>query len=65
MKEGAQFERVIEMVREVNNLGLEVCCTLGMLKKSQAERLKEAGLYAYNHNIDTSEKHYKKVPGIY
>ncbi len=39
--------------------GMEVCCTLGMLTERQAERLAEAGLYAYNHNVDTSEEHYK------
>ena len=63
VKDGKQFDRVIEMVKEVNALGLEVCCTLGMINDDQALRLKEAGLYAYNHNVDTSERHYKKVIG--
>lgn len=55
------FERVLAMVEAVNAEGLEVCCTLGMLKPHQAERLKKAGLYAYNHNLDTSASHYKRV----
>ena len=42
-------------------MGLEVCCTLGMVNEYQAEKLKEAGLYAYNHNLDTSEEHYDKI----
>lgn len=60
-KDGSFFDRVLAMVRAVNALGLQVCCTLGMLSREQATRLKEAGLYAYNHNIDTSERHYKNV----
>jgi biotin synthase len=61
VKDNKQFDRVIEMVKGVNALGLEVCCTLGMLTESQAQRLKEAGLYAYNHNLDTSEEHYGEI----
>jgi biotin synthase len=61
VKDNAQFDRVIEMVREVNDLGLEVCVTLGMLTADQARRLDAAGLYAYNHNIDTSPEFYDKV----
>jgi biotin synthase len=61
VKDGAEFQDVLSMVREVKALGLEVCCTLGMLNKSQALRLKEAGLYAYNHNIDSSRQYYSKV----
>jgi len=57
----SDFDRVLEMVKEVNKLGLEVCCTLGMVNEYQAQRLAEAGLYAYNHNIDTSEEHYHEV----
>lgn len=49
------------MIAEVNKLGLEVCVTLGMLNGEQAQKLKEAGLTAYNHNLDTSEEHYKNV----
>ena len=61
-KEGsAQFERVLEMVRGVRGLGMEACVTLGMLTDAQTEALKEAGLTAYNHNIDTSEAYYDKV----
>ncbi|MGC9457031.1 MAG: biotin synthase BioB [Halothiobacillaceae bacterium] len=56
-----QLERVIEMVREVKGLGMEACVTLGMLTRAQAERLKEAGLDYYNHNIDTSPEYYDKV----
>ena len=56
-----QFKRVCDMIKEVNDLGLEVCVTLGMLNKEQAKQLKEAGLTAYNHNLDTSEEHYSKV----
>ena len=61
VKEGEDFDQVLEMVRTVRDLDMEVCCTLGMLTENQAKRLSEAGLYAYNHNIDTSEEHYKKV----
>jgi biotin synthase len=49
------------MVRTINKLDMEVCCTLGMLTENQAQRLAEAGLYAYNHNLDTSEDYYKEV----
>lgn len=55
------FEQVLGMVQEVNELGLEVCCTLGMLTEHQAQRLKDAGLYAYNHNLDTSEEFYDDI----
>jgi len=59
--EGAEFERVLEMVRGVSALGLEVCCTLGMLSDTQAARLKDAGLSAYNHNLDTSREFYGSI----
>jgi biotin synthase len=59
--EGEQFERVLQMVREVKELGMEACATLGMLTESQAVRLKEAGLDAYNHNLDTSRAYYPKI----
>jgi biotin synthase len=49
------------MVRTINKLEMEVCCTLGMITENQAQRLAEAGLYAYNHNLDTSEEYYKEV----
>jgi biotin synthase len=58
---GRDFEKVLEMVRGVSALGMEVCCTLGMLTEQQAERLKEAGLTAYNHNLDTSPEFYGSI----
>jgi biotin synthase len=61
VRDNRDFDRVIDMVKEVNKLDMEVCCTLGMLSEHQAERLAEAGLYAYNHNIDTSEEHYSEI----
>lgn len=61
VRDNKDFDRVVAMVKEVNNLGLEVCCTLGMLTEGQAKRLQEAGLYAYNHNLDSSESYYKEV----
>lgn len=61
VRDGAQFDRVLEMVRQVAALDLEVCCTLGMLKPHQARQLKAAGLTAYNHNLDTSAEYYDKI----
>jgi biotin synthase len=61
VREGAPFERVLALVKAVTDLGLEVCCTLGMLTEDQARRLEQAGLYAYNHNLDTSREHYGKI----
>ena len=61
VRDNKDFDRIIDMVKGVNNLGLEVCCTLGMLTESQAIRLQEAGLYAYNHNLDTSEDYYDEI----
>lgn len=61
VKDGPEFDSVLEMVRTINKLDMEVCCTLGMLTENQAARLAEAGLYAYNHNLDTSEEYYKEV----
>ena len=61
VKDGPAFERVLEMVRGVKAEGLEACVTLGMLTESQASRLKEAGLDAYNHNLDTSREHYRSI----
>jgi biotin synthase len=61
IKDGPQFDEVLDMVKVVKGLGLEACCTLGMLKPAQAARLKAAGLDAYNHNIDTSAKHYRSI----
>ena len=61
VNDGPEFESVLEMVRGVSSLGLEVCCTLGMLSESQAQRLADAGLYAYNHNLDTSAEFYGQI----
>jgi biotin synthase len=61
VRDGAQFDRVLSMVRGVRELGLEACCTLGMLNPSQAQRLAEAGLTAYNHNLDTSPEYYSRI----
>ncbi len=59
--EGREFEQVLEMVRGVRALGMEACCTLGMLTRQQAEALAEAGLTAYNHNLDTSPEFYGSI----
>jgi biotin synthase len=61
VKDGPAFDRVLDMVRGVKALGLEACCTLGMLSEEQAHRLKEAGLDAYNHNLDTSRQNYRSI----
>ncbi|MCW5959159.1 MAG: biotin synthase BioB [Pyrinomonadaceae bacterium] len=58
---GEQFDQILEMVKGVRSLGLEACCTLGMLREDQAEKLAEAGLTAYNHNLDTSPEFYGDV----
>lgn len=63
VRDNRDFDRVLQMVRDVNDLGLEVCCTLGMLTESQARKLQEAGLHAYNHNLDTSAGYYDKIIG--
>ena len=61
VKDGPQFDSVLEMVKGVKSLGMEACCTLGMVSKSQVARLKDAGLDAYNHNLDTGESHYGDI----
>ena len=61
VKNGPQFDRILEIVKAVRDEGLEVCVTLGMLNAEQAKQLKEAGVYAYNHNLDTSREYYSKV----
>ena len=61
VRNNRDFDRIIDMVKGVNEMGMEVCCTLGMLTADQAERLKEAGLHAYNHNLDTSEDYYNEI----
>lgn len=63
VRDNRHFDEVLEMVSGVRDLGLEVCCTLGMLTESQAERLKQAGLYAYNHNLDSSREFYPEIIG--
>ncbi|MEY5041770.1 MAG: hypothetical protein RLZZ414_1318 [Bacteroidota bacterium] len=61
VRDNRDFDQVLEMVKGINEMDMEVCCTLGMLTEEQAQRLADAGLYAYNHNIDTSEEHYSEV----
>jgi biotin synthase len=61
VRDNKDFDKVIEMVKGVAQMGMEVCCTLGMLTEQQAHKLKEAGLYAYNHNLDTSEEYYDNI----
>lgn len=61
IRNNRDFDKVLEMVRQVNDMGLEVCCTMGMLTADQAEKLKEAGCYAYNHNVDTSDEYYDQI----
>ena len=61
VRDNRDFDKVLEMVRQVNGLGMEVCCTLGMLTEEQAKKLAEAGVYAYNHNLDTSEEDYDRI----
>jgi biotin synthase len=61
VKDNDEFDRVLDMVRTVYDLDMEVCCTLGMVTENQAKRLAAAGLYAYNHNLDTSEDFYKEI----
>jgi biotin synthase len=61
VRDGEDFNKVLEIVKAVSEEGVQVCCTLGMLSEDQAKRLKDAGLSAYNHNIDTSESYYDKV----
>ena len=61
VRDDDEFDHVLDLVRTVNGLDMEVCATLGMLTPNQAERLAAAGLYAYNHNLDSSEEYYKEV----
>jgi len=61
VRDNRDFDKVLDMVKGVSTMGMEVCCTLGMLTDEQARKLKDAGLYAYNHNLDTSEEHYDKI----
>jgi biotin synthase len=61
VRDNRDFDTVLDMVKTINSKGLEVCATLGMVTEDQAKRLAEAGLYAYNHNIDTSEENYENI----
>lgn len=61
VRDNRDFDRVLEMVQGVNEMGMEVCCTMGMLTEDQAKKLYDSGLYAYNHNVDTSEDHYADI----
>lgn len=61
VEDGQDFENILTMVQEIKKIDLEVCCTLGMVSEEQALRLKEAGLDAYNHNLDTGDQFYKQV----
>ncbi len=60
-RDGAQFDFLLRVIGKIRDLGAEVCCTFGMLTERQAIRLKEAGLYAYNHNLDTSREFYSSI----
>jgi biotin synthase len=61
VKDGPAFDRVVDMVRGVKEMGLEACATLGMLSAEQAQKLADAGLDAYNHNLDTSRENYRSI----
>jgi biotin synthase len=61
VRDNKDFDKVLEMVKTINSKGMEVCCTLGMLTEDQAQKLADAGLYAYNHNLDTSEEFYGDI----
>jgi biotin synthase len=61
VRDSAQFDLVLKVIRQITDMGVEVCCTLGMLTEPQAQKLKDAGLYAYNHNLDTSPEFYSSI----
>lgn len=61
VRDNKDFDRVLDMVKGVNEMGMEVCCTLGMLTRDQANKLADAGLHAYNHNLDTSAEYYGEI----
>lgn len=61
VRDNSDFDRVLDMVKIINEKGMEVCCTLGMVTEEQAQKLADAGLYAYNHNLDTSEENYNNI----
>lgn len=61
VRDNKPFEEILRMIKGITDLGVEVCCTLGMINENQAKRLKEVGLYAYNHNLDSSRKFYQTI----
>lgn len=61
VRDNSDFDSVLEMVKSINAIDMEVCCTMGMLTEEQAQKLSDAGVYAYNHNIDTSEEFYNEI----
>ncbi len=61
VRDNRDFDKVLDMVKTINSKGLEVCATLGMVTEDQAKKLADAGLYAYNHNLDTSEENYNNI----
>ena len=61
VRDNSDFDKVLEMVRSINAMDMEVCCTLGMLTEAQAQKLSDAGVYAYNHNLDTSPEFYGEI----
>lgn len=61
VRDNRDFDKVLDMIKGVNSLGMEVCATMGMLSEEQAKKMGEAGLHAYNHNLDTSEEHYEEI----
>jgi biotin synthase len=61
VRDNSDFDKVLGMVKGIREQGMEVCCTLGMITEDQAKKLAEAGLYAYNHNIDSSQEFYGEV----
>ena len=61
VRDNSDFDNVLEMVKAINKMDMEVCCTLGMLTEEQAQKLSDAGVYAYNHNLDTSSEFYSEI----
>lgn len=61
IKQGKPFSQIVDMVRRISNLGVEVCCSLGLLTEEEAQLLADAGLFAYNHNLDSSREFYKTI----
>lgn len=61
VRDNSDFDRVLDMVKTINSHEMEVCCTLGMLTEEQAQKLSAAGVYAYNHNLDSSEEFYGEI----